>query len=48
MFLRQPDPELGLDYVANAARQIPKMRVAMSSSFAFGGANAVLVACLPN
>jgi 3-oxoacyl-[acyl-carrier-protein] synthase II len=44
MFLRQPDPELGLDYVPNRAREIPNLRAALSSSFAFGGTNAVLVA----
>ncbi|MEO8004352.1 MAG: beta-ketoacyl-[acyl-carrier-protein] synthase family protein [Betaproteobacteria bacterium] len=43
MFLRQPDPQLGLDYVANEARAIPGLRAAMSNSFAFGGTNAVLV-----
>jgi 3-oxoacyl-[acyl-carrier-protein] synthase II len=43
MFLRQPDPQLGLDYVANEARSIPGLRAAMSNSFAFGGTNAVLV-----
>lgn len=44
MFLRQPDPDLGLDYVANQARALPGLRAAISNSFAFGGANAVLVA----
>lgn len=44
MFLRQPDPELGLDYVPNEARPLPNLRAALSSSFAFGGTNAVLVA----
>lgn len=43
MFLRQPDPQLGLDYVANEARAVPDLRAAMSNSFAFGGTNAVLV-----
>ena len=44
MFLRQADPELGLDYVANEARSLPSLRAAISNSFAFGGTNAVLVA----
>jgi 3-oxoacyl-[acyl-carrier-protein] synthase II len=46
MFLRQPDPELGLDFVANEARRMPELRAAMSNAFAFGGTNAVLVAQL--
>jgi 3-oxoacyl-(acyl-carrier-protein) synthase len=46
MFLRQPDPELGLDFVANKARRMPELRAAMSNAFAFGGTNAVLVAQL--
>ena len=44
MFLHRPDPELGLDYVANEARSAPELRAAISNSFAFGGTNAVLVA----
>ncbi len=43
--LRVPDPECDLDYVPLAARAIPGARAALSSSFAFGGTNAVLVAC---
>ena len=42
--LRVPDPECDLDYVPLAARPIPSARAALSSSFAFGGTNAVLVA----
>ena len=48
MFLRQPDPGLGLDYVANEARPLPGLRAAVSNSFAFGGTNAVLVARSPS
>jgi nodulation protein E len=41
--LRRPDPECDLDYVSDGARSIP-LRAVLSSSFAFGGTNAVLVA----
>ena len=44
MHLRTPDPACGLDYVANAARPATGLRTMLSSSFAFGGTNAVLVA----
>ncbi len=44
-----PDPDCGLDPVAGTARQMP-IKVAVSNSFAFGGANASVVfgACLPD
>ena len=43
MHLQIPDPECDLDYVPNAARESVALRTMLSSSFAFGGANAVLV-----
>ena len=43
--LRVPDPECDLDYVPNGARALENARVALTSSFAFGGTNAVLVTC---
>ena len=43
MHLQWPDPECDLDYVANAAREGCAAQLMLSSSFAFGGTNAVLV-----
>ena len=43
--LRVRDPECDLDYVPLEARALSKARAALSSSFAFGGTNAVLVVC---
>jgi beta-ketoacyl-acyl-carrier-protein synthase II len=45
--LRQPDPECDLDYVPNVARHDQDVEFAMTSSFAFGGTNAVLVCRRP-
>ena len=42
--LAQPDPECDLDYVPLAARRVGRVGAVMSSSFAFGGTHAVLVA----
>ena len=42
--LDKPDPEFGLDFVANAGRNTVGLNCVMSNSFAFGGANSVLVA----
>jgi 3-oxoacyl-[acyl-carrier-protein] synthase II len=42
--LDQPDPECDLDYVPNIGRKGVKVNTVMSSSFAFGGTNAVLIA----
>jgi len=43
MNLAVPDPQCDLDYVPNEARRVEGMGAAMSSSFAFGGTNAVLI-----
>ena len=42
--LRVPDPECDLDYVTEGARRVGALEAVMSSSFAFGGTNAVLIA----
>jgi 3-oxoacyl-(acyl-carrier-protein) synthase len=39
------DPECDLDYVPLAPRTLSEPRAVMSNSFAFGGTNAVLIAC---
>ena len=44
MHLANPDPACDLDYVTGGARAAPGLGAVMSSSFAFGGTNAVLVA----
>ncbi|HXS28798.1 MAG TPA: beta-ketoacyl-[acyl-carrier-protein] synthase family protein [Steroidobacteraceae bacterium] len=44
MHLKVPAPDCDLDYVPNAARHGVRVRTVMSSSFAFGGTNAVLIA----
>lgn len=41
MGLREPDPDIGLDVVPNAARRAP-VGAALSNAFAFGGTNACL------
>jgi 3-oxoacyl-[acyl-carrier-protein] synthase II len=43
MHLEVPDAECDLDYVPNCTREHVAARTMISSSFAFGGANAVLV-----
>ncbi len=42
MHLQRPDPQCDLDYVPGAARRGMPLEVMLSSSFAFGGTNAVL------
>ncbi|MDB5744886.1 MAG: 3-oxoacyl-[acyl-carrier-protein] synthase [Polaromonas sp.] len=42
MHLQVPDPQCDLDYVPNAAREGVHIQTMLSSSFAFGGTNAVL------
>lgn len=42
--LRVPDPDCDLDYVPNRGREGVAVSTVMSSSFAFGGSNAVLIA----
>ena len=44
MNLARPDPECDLDYVPGEARRGAPIGAVLSSSFAFGGTNAVLVA----
>jgi 3-oxoacyl-[acyl-carrier-protein] synthase II len=44
MHLQKPAEDCDLDYVPNSARRGTGARTVMSSSFAFGGTNAVLVA----
>lgn len=46
--LRVPDPACELDHVTNTARRDVALQAIMSNSFAFGGSNAVLVACQPD
>jgi 3-oxoacyl-[acyl-carrier-protein] synthase II len=41
--LRAADPECDLDYVSDGARTVERLDAVMSSSFAFGGTNAVLI-----
>lgn len=43
LHLKTPYPECDLDYVANVARDNTVVRTMLSTSFAFGGTNAVLV-----
>ena len=42
--LSEPDPRCDLDFVPNKARHGVPLEAVMSNSFAFGGANAVLIA----
>ena len=42
MHLDEADAQCDLDYVPNAAREGVALRTMLSSSFAFGGTNAVL------
>jgi 3-oxoacyl-[acyl-carrier-protein] synthase II len=42
--LRVPDPECDLDYVSEGSRRVADIGAVLSSSFAFGGTNAVLIA----
>jgi 3-oxoacyl-[acyl-carrier-protein] synthase II len=41
--LQNPDPRCDLDYVANAAREMP-MNAVINNSFGFGGHNASIAA----
>jgi len=47
MHLHLPDPDCDLDYVPNRVREGVAVRTMISNSFAFGGANAVLVLRTP-
>jgi 3-oxoacyl-[acyl-carrier-protein] synthase II len=43
-FLETPDPRCDLDYIPLHARSLKGLQAVMSSSFAFGGSNSVLIA----
>jgi 3-oxoacyl-(acyl-carrier-protein) synthase len=43
-FLETPDPRCDLDYIPLQARSLKGLQAVMSSSFAFGGSNSVLIA----
>ena len=45
--LQEPDPECDLDYIPNEPRNGVRLGTFMSTSFAFGGSNAVLIAGEP-
>jgi 3-oxoacyl-[acyl-carrier-protein] synthase II len=47
MHLDEPEPACDLDYVAGHCRSGLPIKAVMSNSFAFGGTNAVLIACRP-
>uniref|UniRef100_UPI00333F2909 beta-ketoacyl-[acyl-carrier-protein] synthase family protein n=1 Tax=Castellaniella defragrans TaxID=75697 RepID=UPI00333F2909 len=42
LFFESGDPQCDLDYVAEGARRLPDLRLAISNSFGMGGNNAVL------
>jgi 3-oxoacyl-[acyl-carrier-protein] synthase II len=48
MHLNAADPECDLDYVPNTVREGIRVHTMLSNSFAFGGANAVLVLGSPS
>ena len=41
--LHNPDPECDLDYMPNAARELPKLRHALKLNMGFGGHNAAVI-----
>jgi 3-oxoacyl-[acyl-carrier-protein] synthase II len=41
--LREPDPDLDLDYVPNQPRPVPHIDTCLSNSFGFGGQNDTLI-----
>ncbi len=43
-YLREADPALDLDYLADGAESMPGLSAVMSNSFAFGGTNVSLIA----
>jgi 3-oxoacyl-[acyl-carrier-protein] synthase II len=46
--LEEPDPSLGILHVPGKGREVPRVRVALSNAFGFGGMDTVLVFAQPD